>query len=112
MADLSLREKQSLFVKLLAQLIDNVYGRGWELTFGRDFDQNGKSVHMVNSLHELSLAKDLNLFIDGVFIADGNTIEWQQIGEYWEGLNPLCRWGGRFVPMDSNHFSLRHGGRS
>lgn len=109
MADLSLREKQSLFVKLLAQLIDHVYGRGWELTLGEGYrsDQRG---HMEGSLHYLKLAQDLNLFVDGNYVSDGNSMEWQEIGLYWESLHPLCRWGGRF--KDANHVSLRHGGRS
>jgi hypothetical protein len=26
------------------------------------------------------------------------------LGEFWEGLHPLCRWGGRF--NDGNHYSI------
>ncbi len=109
MADLSLREKQSLFVKLLAQLVDWIYGKGWELTLGEGYRSDGRG-HMEHSLHYLKLAQDLNLFVNGDYVSDGSSLIWNEIGEHWETMHPLCRWGGRF--NDANHFSLRHGGRS
>ncbi len=60
-----------------------------------------------NSLHEQRLAIDFNLFKEGRYLQ--LTPEWQEMGEYWESLHPLARWGGRFG--DGNHISLEHEGR-
>lgn len=60
-----------------------------------------------NSLHEVSLAIDLNLFKDGVYLM--TTEQWKQVGEKWESMHELARWGGRF--SDANHVSLEHEGR-
>jgi hypothetical protein len=27
------------------------------------------------------------------------------LGEYWEGLDIMCTWGGRFKRKDGNHYS-------
>ncbi len=75
---------------VLAKCIANNVGSGIRLT-----------------LHEIGLALDLNLFRDGVYLT--KTEDWREIGEHWEGMNPLCRWGGRWG--DGNHISLEHEGR-
>jgi len=49
---------------------------------------------------------DFNLFKDGVFLQ--GTEDHRPLGEYWESLDPLCRWGGRF--NDGNHYSIEHEG--
>lgn len=101
---MTLREKQSLFVKLVAQLINWAYEQGYELTFGDAYATSG---HIPNSNHYIRLAIDLNLFKDGKYQTD--TEAHRPLGEYWESLHPLCRWGGRF--RDGNHYSLEHNGR-
>lgn len=68
---------------------------------------NGKAGGIKTSLHMEKLAADWNLFKDGAYIAD--TLGWREVGEHWETLHPLCRWGGRFG--DGNHISLEHNGR-
>jgi hypothetical protein len=68
---------------------------------------NGKSNGILMSNHRIGLAEDYNLFKDGVYLT--KTEDWTEIGEWWEKLHPLCRWGGRF--SDGNHFSLEHEGR-
>lgn len=67
---------------------------------------NGSNNGVRNSCHELQLAVDLNAFRGGLYLAQ--TEDWKELGEYWESLNPLCRWGGRF--NDGNHLSLEHNG--
>lgn len=114
---MTLREKQSLFVKLVAKLIDYAYSNGMELTFGecwrtpeqakRNAD-NGTGV--LNSLHTQRLAIDLNLFVSGVFI--DSSAGHARLGAYWKSLHPLCRWGGDFRKPDGNHYSLEHEGRA
>lgn len=68
---------------------------------------NGKANGILMSNHRLSLAVDLNLFKDGVYLTSSSDHE--PFGIYWEGLHPLCRWGGRFG--DGNHYSFEHDGR-
>ena len=125
-SDLSLREKQSLFLRLLAELIQWVYSRdGLELTLAdgsidpmRKFRSPDTGIpfvaedaqHMRGGLHYQRLAQDLNLFMHGKWIQDGGHPEWTEIGVKWESLHPLCRWGGRF--RDANHFSLEHEGKA
>lgn len=60
-----------------------------------------------NSNHEFALAQDFNLFKGGVYLS--TTEAHRPLGEYWESLHPLCRWGGRFG--DGNHYSIEHEGR-
>lgn len=119
-----LQEKQALFLRLQAELILWVFAQGWVFTPGEGRITSPRkyrlpsgavvvaddAVHMKKSLHHIGLAQDLNLFIDGVYIADGGHPVWTIIGTHWEAMNPLCRWGGRF--RDANHFSLEHEGRA
>lgn len=108
---MTLREKQSLFVRLVAKLIQYAEANGMELTFGecwRTLEQaklNAQAGRGISSsLHTERLAIDLNLFVAGVFIdaSEGH----RRLGEYWESLHPSCRWGGRFRKPDGNHYSF------
>lgn len=110
----TLRDHQSLFMRLVPRLIDYAYQSGYELTGGelwRTSEQAalnaaaGKGIS--NSLHRDRLAIDLNLFKDGKFLA--NSADHRPLGEFWEQLHPLCKWGGRFG--DGNHYSITYGGR-
>ena len=111
---MTLREKQSLFVHLVAQLIFEAQMRGYALTFGEAwrppetaalYAKQKKGI--ANSLHTQRLAIDLNLFKDGKYLP--STEAHRPLGEWWEQQHELCRWGGRF--KDGNHYSLEHEGR-
>lgn len=65
---------------------------------------NGKAGGITRSLHQERLAIDTNLFKDGKYLTASS--DWKEIGEYWESLHPLCRWGGRFTNPDGNHLSM------
>jgi hypothetical protein len=106
----TLRETQSLFADLVGKWVVWVYEQGWELTFG-DFNRPDEHGHMANSNHYIRLAADVNLFVNGEWKA-GDCIEWQKAGAYWESLNPLCRWGGRFHQVDLNHLAMEWQGRA
>lgn len=67
---------------------------------------NGKAGGVRASLHQQSLAADLNLFKDGVYL-DKDT-DHEPFGTWWEEQAPDCRWGGRF--KDGNHYSIEHNG--
>ena len=101
---MTLRQKQSKFVEMLARLIDFAVGHGYELTLGESFDDDNIG-HMKNSLHYIRLAQDFNLFINGVF--QDTTEAHRPLGEYWESIGGS--WGGRWG--DGNHYSLGHEGR-
>lgn len=100
--DLTLREKQSKFVEMLALLILYAKDQGFELTLGDAWAEDG---HKPNSLHYSRLAIDLNLFKDGEYLM--STEDHKQLGEYWESIGGS--WGGRYG--DGNHYSLEHDGR-
>ncbi len=123
-----LRAKQSLFVRCLADLLTYADARGYEFTLGEAGVITPRKVwlvgptkkrvklrridaeHMTGSLHYKRLAIDLNLFVNGRYITSGSNPVYVELGEYWESLHVLCRWGGRFA--DANHFSITHAGRS
>jgi len=99
---MTLRQKQSKFVRMVADLIIFAYNHGYELTFGDAWARDG---HSNNSLHYIRLAIDLNLFKDGKYLPE--TEDHHILGEYWERIGGT--WGGRFG--DGNHYSLEHNGK-
>lgn len=114
----SLRQKQSLFVLLIADLIQYAAAQGYQLTFGEAFRSPEEAARLAaldtgiaQSLHTQRLAIDFNLFRDGKYLTA--TEAYRPLGEYWEQQSQLpdyeCCWGGRF--NDGNHFSIAHGGR-
>ena len=116
---MTLRQKQSLFVRLVAKLIEFAYANGMELTFGecwRTPEQAKRNadagIGTLNSLHIERLAIDLNLFVGGVYMPD--SAAYTRLGEYWKSLHSSCRWGGDFkapTRKDGNHFSLSPDGK-
>jgi len=112
---MTLREKQSLFVRLFAELVRWAYDNGYELTFGEAYRppetaelyaSQGRGVR--NSLHRLRLAVDVNLFKDGKYLSASEAH--RPLGEHWKSLHELCRWGGDFAKPDGNHYSMEHEG--
>lgn len=111
--------KQRIFTKRIYQLLDWLYGHGYEVTFGEVYRPPetaklyaAEGTGSVNSLHCIRLAVDLNLWIDGHYLAD--TQAYLPAGVFWEGLSTpeaRCVWGGRFERHDGDHFSIAHGGQ-
>ena len=107
---MTLSQRQRLFMKLLPRLLDHAYAQGYELSIGDGF--RDPRVHgalgvklgygHAKSNHKNRLAIDLNLFKDGAFLQSSD--DHKPLGEFWEKLGPLCRWGGRFA--DGNHYSI------
>ena len=83
-------------------LIQYAYYMGYTLTYG---DALAKSGHKIRSYHYKALAVDFNLFKDGEWLKD--TEDHAFLGEFWERLDPMCTWGGRF--QDGNHYSFGEG---
>ena len=111
---MTLGDKQRLFTRLLANLLEFAHSRGYEITLGdayRDQRLHGaigekKGYGHRNSCHKLRLAIDLNLFLYGKYLVE--TKDHEPLGLYWESLHPLCVWGGNF--QDGNHYSIQHNG--
>jgi len=111
---MSLGSMQREFTLDIAKLIIWAYDNGFELTQGdayRDPRSHGKfgekgTYGRRHSLHKLRLAKDLNLFIDGVY--QTTTEAHRPLGEYWESLREGNSWGGHF--NDGNHYSRKYHG--
>jgi hypothetical protein len=100
----TLRQKQSRFARMVADLIIFAYDQGYEVTFGDCYRDERCKYGLGQSLHRKRLAVDLNLFRNGHWLS--STASHQPLGEYWESLGGS--WGGRFG--DGNHYSLEHGG--
>ena len=111
---MTLGQKQRLFTQLAAKLILRAYELGYEATLGdayrdpRVFGEVGekRGYGRSESNHKIRLALDLNLFKEGKYLIF--TEDHRELGEYWESLHPLCRWGGHF--NDGNHYSFEHNG--
>jgi len=109
---MTLRERQSKFARMVADLLIKAYDLGYEVTLGdayRDPRVHGAiGVRMgyghPKSCHKLRLAIDLNLFKDGIFLQTTN--DHKELGEWWESQGGT--WGGRF--NDANHYSMEHDG--
>lgn len=111
---MSLREKQILFTRLLADLIQwgNAHGYICRIRDAyrdpRVFGEVGEKVGYGHprSCHKIGLAADVLIDIDGVWQTE--TQAYEPMGEKWESMHDLARWGGRF--NDGNHFSITHSG--
>ena len=111
---MTLRQKQSLFAALVAELIRHAFTQGYEVTLAEAYRSPEEAVRLAKagkgiatSLHTQRLAIDLNLFRDGRYLS--STEAHRPLGVWWERQHPLCAWGGHFG--DGNHYSLAHGGR-
>lgn len=114
---MSLVQKQDEFAGMVALLIQQARSLGYQVSLGeawRTPEQatanavTGKGTR--DSLHISRLAIDLNLFRNGVYLQA--TGDHRELGEWWENLDPRCRWGGRFKRPDGNHYSFEHEGRA
>lgn len=107
---MKLSERQQVFARNVARLILYMAESNYACTFGEAYrtpEQAAlnakKGIGIAKSLHCKRLAVDLNLFKDGVYLSD--TESHRPFGEWWEALDPMNRWGGRF--KDGNHYEAR-----
>ena len=118
---MKLGKKQELFSRLLVQLLSYIHEQGYDVRMGEVWRSKAAAeeyarlgIGIINSAHRNKLAVDINLFLDGKYLT--STEDHRIFGEYWEGLHPLCRWGGRWKVgkkkggRDGNHYSLEHRG--
>lgn len=110
---MNLSQKQIIFARNFAQLIEYIYSKGYSCTIGEVFRtaeqaqiyaKEGKGI--VDSLHCKRLAADINLFDShGNYLSD--TTSYKPFGVYWESLHKNNRWGGSFNHADGNHFEMQ-----
>lgn len=107
-----LSEAQRAFTRFVARFILHAYETGYELTLGEAWRSPEEAQRLataglgiLDSPHRRRLAIDLNLFKGGVYQTD--TEAWRPLGEWWESLDPHCKWGGRFPRGDGNHLEYR-----
>ena len=103
---MTLRQMQSKFAHMAALLILHGEQLGFEITLGDAYRDDRCDYGAKNSQHRKRLAVDLNLFKDGQYLS--STESHRPLGEYWEGLDPNNRWGGRF--QDGNHYETQYNG--
>jgi len=112
---MTLQQKQAIFAKNVAILINHVYDMDYSVTFAEAYRtpeqaaiyaKEGKGI--AHSLHTERLAIDLNLFDpNGKYVEDKS--EWEKFGTYWKSLHEHNRWGGDFVHLvDSNHVEMQN----
>jgi hypothetical protein len=100
---------------LVAQLIQEAQRIGYDVAVD-EWTQRQGAGHMLKSLHYIGLAVDLLLYRSGTYLQSSE--DYRALGEFWEGLHPLCRWGGRFrnnagdPRPDGGHFSISWDGRA
>jgi len=98
-----LGDRRKLFTRCVAQLLVKMLDRNYQPMIGKDGLK-----HMTGSLHYEGLAIDIDLCDRNGQYLD-KTDDHLEFGEFWESLDPLCKWGGRF--KDGNHYSVTFGGR-
>jgi hypothetical protein len=106
---------QALFARNVGKLLNYIFAHGYQCTFGEAYRTKEQALldaklckGIKNSLHCHRLAIDINLFSGGIY--DSKSESYEQIGIYWESLNPKNRWGGRFKSRpDGNHFEYHPG---
>jgi hypothetical protein len=100
---MSLSDQQWLFLQDIALLILYAGKKGYKLTGGQlhrpdelqeYYYSVGKSQTLVNR-HGQRLAIDFNIFYNGEYLnKSSDRLKCKRLGDFWEDLNPLNRWGG------------------
>jgi hypothetical protein len=104
-----LGDKRKLFTRCIYKLLGVMLEAGYEPMLGKDGLK-----HMTNSLHYDGLAMDIDLTKNGGYLA--KTSDHEVFGNYWEGLDKDCFWGGNGkkedgLKHDGNHYAVTMGGR-
>lgn len=111
---MKLLEHQFIFWGHVFNLTNHAHQRGWLIQPGevyrteyqqRRYYEEGKSKTM-QSYHMKRLAIDLNFWKGGEWITDKESLI--ELGEYWESLDPINKWGGFWKTLyDPAHFERR-----
>lgn len=99
-----LSKEQQIFAQQVGLWLAYVYNQKYSITFGETYrtpeqaELNAKKgIGIKDSLHCKRLALDFNLFDpNGNLVSDFK--EYEKFGAYWESLDKVNRWGGRWKP--------------
>ena len=94
-------DDQRAFAEAFPLLLLQAFRLGYKVTFPPEHTN-----HIKGSFHFKGLAKDINLFLGGVYLR--NSENHKELGVFWESIGGT--WGGRFRKKDGNHYSLEHNG--
>jgi len=107
---MTLGQHQEAFSRDLVKLISHAHSLGYEVRIGevertveqqKLYVQTGRSKTM-NSYHIKKCAADLHFFKETQLVYP------DELGAYWESLNPLNSWGGNWNSFkDKPHFERR-----
>lgn len=110
---MKLKEQQAAFALDVSKLIKYIFDSSHSVTFAdayrspemaEIYAKDGRWTK--DSQHCKRLAIDLNLFdFEGNCLTDKKSHE--EFGIYWEGLNPMNRWGRRWIKADCVHFERK-----
>lgn len=104
---MTLGQHQEAFARDFVKLLSKAHSLGYETRIGEVertvaqqelYIKQGKSKTM-NSLHLKKCAADVHFTKDGVICYP------QELGNFWESLNPINQWGGNWKTFkDAPHF--------
>ena len=107
---MTLGQHQEMFAEHLHLLLTHAFNLGYRVRIGEVerpvqmqelYVATGRSKTM-NSYHLKKCAADLHFFKEGKLCYP------KELGDYWESLDPLNRWGGNWKNFkDSPHFERR-----
>lgn len=108
---MELYKQQSLFAFDVAKLLAHIQSRGLYVSFADAYRDPAmaaiyakKGIGIKDSLHCKRMAIDLNVFDhNGNYMTEDNPT-YEELGLFWESLNPANRWGGKFERRDLDHF--------
>lgn len=110
---MKLSEQQQRFARDVAKLIKFINDQGFSCTFGEAFRTQeqaalyaAQGLGIEDSLHCKRLAIDLNLFNEHGDYLPNSTL-YKPFGDYWESLDSMNKWGGKFKRADGNHFERK-----
>lgn len=111
---MSLLQEQHAFSRDLVKLLEYCFSRGYEVSMGevqRTVEQqqiyvrSGRSKTMASN-HLRKCAADLFIFFQGRLLQTKQ--ELQEIGDFWQSLDPKNSWGGNWNTFkDCPHFERR-----
>lgn len=116
---MSIINEQNIFLSDVCRLIQFVKNSGYVITGGelyrpdemqKLYEQQGKAQKGCFNTHGMRLAMDLNIFkmVNNVPTLTYAKEDLQKIGDYWESLDPINKWGGNWKSLcDTTHFERR-----
>ena len=112
---MTLSQNQSLFAKDASLLITHIFSEGYTCTLGEAFRTKEQAeiyaksgLGIAHSLHCERLAIDLNIFKPDGSLCE-TAADYERFGCFWESLDAVNRWGGRFTRVDADHFERNTG---